>query len=87
MCRAFPIRAPRRTHRCLESKLTLVTSGRRCHLFSRKPALVVFPVGVHVVEKICLARSRDNRRYIGVGASRVAIGIIGAITVVWPWLC
>lgn len=58
MCRAFPTRAPRRTHRCLDQNFSLVIVAY--HWLGKKLALVVLPVGVHVVEKIGLACGGDD---------------------------
>ena len=50
-------------------------------------ALVVFPVGVHVGEQIGLARSGYDGGDVGVGASRVAVGVVGAVAVIRPSMC
>lgn len=47
-------------------------------------ALIIFPVGVHVREQVRLAERVENGSYVGVFARWVTVGIIGAVTTVWP---
>ena len=47
-------------------------------------ALVIFPVGVHVIEEGGGAGGCDDGADVGVGASGVAVGVEGAIAVVRP---
>jgi len=49
--------------------------------------LIVFPVGVHVVEEVGFAGGGDNGRDVGVGARGIAVGVVGAVAVVGPWGC
>ena len=47
-------------------------------------ALIVFPVRLHVVEELSLAERRNNGRYIGVRAGRVAARVVRTVAVVGP---
>lgn len=45
---------------------------------------LVFPVGVHVGEGVCGAAGCQNGADVGVRASGIAVGVVGAVTVIWP---
>ena len=47
-------------------------------------ALVVLPVGLHEGEGVVCAEGLQDRGDIGVGAGRVAVGVVGAVAAVWP---
>lgn len=46
--------------------------------------LIILPVRVHVREKVCLAERVEDSSYVGVLARWVTVGIICAVTTVWP---
>lgn len=46
--------------------------------------LVIFPVGVHVAEKIGLASSRDDGGDVIVLAARVAVLFVSTVAAIWP---
>ena len=45
---------------------------------------VADPVGVHVREKGGLAGGGQDGGDVGVGARRIAVGVEGSVTMVWP---
>lgn len=45
---------------------------------------VADPVGIHVGEEGSLAGGGQDVGNVGVGARRIAVGVEGSVTVVWP---
>lgn len=50
-------------------------------------ARVADPVGVHVGEEGSLAGGGEDGGDVGVSARRIAVGVEGSVTVVWPIRC
>ena len=42
------------------------------------------PIGIHVREEVSLTGGGQDGGDVGVGARRIAVGVVGSITVVWP---